>query len=128
MSQRQLLGVFAVGIVAVIAFSFIRGMISSPTSTTHAAGQSDAAIEAAMIENINRLSDSTAAVPRDASGKPDISVKDGVLIVATSDPGSASSLCRAVAAVTNSADTSKPLGVAGIIVISGGTQVATCHP
>ena len=79
-----------------------------------------------MVENINNRRDSTAAIPRDANGIPDIAVRDKVLIVATTEPATAASLCRTVAAMANSADTLAPLRVKDVVVTSGGQRIADC--
>lgn len=92
-----------------------------------AAVLSDSAIQAAMVTNLAGVAMSTAAISR-PGGVPDIAVSGGVLIVTTTDPASAVSLCRTVAGVTNSPDTGKPLGVLSVAVISGGHSVATCQP
>jgi hypothetical protein len=99
---------------------------SAPSPTTTPAQDSDAAIQAAMVENINKLPDSTVAIPRDANGVPDIAVRDKVLIVATTEPASAASLCRTVAAMTKAPDTAAPLGVLSVVVMSGGQRIADC--
>lgn len=81
-----------------------------------------------MVENLNALPGSTAAVNRDAAGIPDIAVTQAILIVATTDPASAASLCRAVAGMTNDPNTGKPLGVRQVTIIAGGKSVADCRP
>ena len=128
MSHARLVTVLAVVTVAAALLGCTQAipMPSAQSSTAAPAQDADAAIEAAMIENINKHPDATAAIRRDADGIPDIAVRDKVLIVATTDAASAASLCRTVAAMTNSPDTAAPLGVIDVVVMSGGQRIADC--
>ena len=128
MSRSRLVGILAAVVVGAALFSCTKAIPSpsAPSPTTPPAQDSDTAIKAAMVENINNRRDSTAAISRDANGIPDIAVRDKVLIVATTEPATAASLCRTVAAMANSADTAAPLRVKGVVVTSGGQRIADC--
>lgn len=93
----------------------------------------DASIKAAMVANISEWRSSAWYGTLHFDGaQPDIGVTDGVLIVATlldpTDTATANSVCRSIAAITNSGDTGLPLGVKGVVIISGSTKVADCKP
>lgn len=113
-------------IVGILAAAWVIGVVArqpaigGPASTPPT---SDAAIKAAMSENLADV----AGVKQDPGG-PDIAVSDGVLVVASTLEIDADTLCRSVAARTNSPDTAAPLGVIAVTIISGGQQLATCKP
>lgn len=112
-------------LVAVLVVAGCGGVPSRAGSTP---AMSDAAIQAAMVEALANFPESTAAIPRNAAGVPDIAYRDGVLFVATTSPGTAASLCRTVAGMTHNPDTGKPLGILAVVVIAGGDQLAKCKP
>jgi hypothetical protein len=122
-TQGRLLAIVGAVIIGAGLYSVLRSTTPSGPSTS----SSDASIQAAIAEGINNFPDTTASVPRDSSGKPDMTVKDRVVIVSTLDPASATQLCQFVAGL-HDPNTAAALGVVGVIVIAGGQQVATCHP
>jgi hypothetical protein len=90
---------------------------------------SDSAIKSLIIVNIKGNPNATSAIPLDTTHAPDIFVRDGVLMVATTDASSAMILCRAVAGMTNSPDTGAPLGITEVVIIEPGRQpIASCRP
>jgi hypothetical protein len=90
---------------------------------------SDSAIKSLIIRNIKGDPDAISAIPLDVTRAPNIMVRDGVLMVATTDPASAASLCRTISAMTNSPDTGAPLGITEIVIIVPVQQpVASCRP
>lgn len=129
--RRALLGLVVIIFVArAIAVRLEPSQGGGSTSAPQAPqGPSDAAIKAAMISNLSNLRDT--AIKFDGS-TPDIAVRDRVLFVTTtldpSDTATAASLCRSVAAFTNSSDTAAPLGVIGVTIITGGQAIANCRP
>ena len=102
----------------------------TPATTTPTAEiLSDSAIKSLIIVNIKNDPDATSAIPLDATRAPNIMVRDGVLMVATTDPQSAVSLCETIAGMTNSPDTKAPLGITEVVIIAPGRQpIASCHP
>ena len=122
--QRKLL----IALVAVVGLvAGCRGVTSSGLSGGAAPAMTDTQLKTLMVANLNNFADRTSAIPRDGNGTPDIAVSDGVLMVTTTDPGSADSLCHTVKGLTNDPDDAgKPLPIVGVIVINAGAKVASC--
>jgi hypothetical protein len=99
-----------------------------------APARSDADLTAVMLSNVAELDTANTWYPLLLTDGThlDLGVKNGVLIVATllsqTDTADAAIICSNIAAETNDPDTAKPLGISGVVIISGGKQIADCAP
>jgi hypothetical protein len=127
--------VVLVGGAAVLVLVVIGSLLggsggSSPSRVTGSDDQLTAIMRANIID-LYSTSDWYPALRQDPDGL-DLGVRDGIVIVATllpsDDVATADRICRAVAAVTNDPDTAAPLGISGVVVISGAQKVADCRP
>lgn len=101
----------------------------APTLPT-AAAKSDTAMASELRSSIVTVyGDSQPSWYAYLGAPPDVAVRDGVGIIATSlaaaDEALAATICRAIAAVVFDAN-GDPIGVSDILVIAGGQQLATC--
>jgi hypothetical protein len=129
-SFRRVFGTIIVVLVLLGGAAYLQGIRSPATTPPVAApaGLSDGALETMMVETLNNVRDSTAAIPRDGSGSPDIAVRGGVLFVATNDPSAAAELCRTVAGMMHDPDTGAALPISAVAVIQGNDKLADCRP
>ena len=122
LSQRRLVTILGLALAGAVLFAVVR---NNPGTGRPATGNSDAALKAAMVRVITATG-SISGVRTNPDGSPDIAVTYGILIVATDQPASASSICQLAAALTS--DSTVPPGINHVTVISGGDEVADCWP
>jgi hypothetical protein len=131
--SRKPLLIFLVGIVVVIgavgAASRDKSITTQPATAPVA--NTDAHNTAEMKAAVMELG-SDWPVAGISSGQPDVAASGSMLVVgSTLNPlgdyqAKADQLCRNIAAATNDPDTGLPLGIRGVVVISGSTKLATC--
>jgi hypothetical protein len=132
---RSFIRVIAVIALAILGLVVVGTVLRKPAATIPAVaqGSSDSALTAIMAGNLAefRSSDWYGSLHLNA-GAPDVAVRDGVLFVATilpaGDIATATTICHAAAALTNDPNTSRPLGIIGVVVISGGQKITDCRP